>query len=300
VLSGITVTNSIHSLLASKLLHASLVVIAQTTSDYSTTPAFAYAKWKRYGWSGIGAAIKAIGDWISSRAVAGAKVMICVSTPVASSLLDKGFSPKKIRISGNGVVLPNLSLDYTKKEFEAAFLGRIVWEKGIKDLLMAWLTVVTTIESARLCVIGSGDYLRDSMEFVREHRLTKNVVFTGFVSELEKYELLSKAKLFVFPSKSDEGWGMTIAEALSCGLPVIAFPDPVVLDVFGANACVVLLPDRRIDTLAKSITNLLGDDNKLEKLGHEARSSASRYSWDKIASLELEILKETVTVNDLD
>ena len=294
IVSGITVTNSVHSLFASKLLGAPIITIAQTISDYSNTPTRAYSKWKQFGWSGQAAAVKALGDWASSWASTFARALICVSQPVADAVIKAGFPSDRVRVTGNGVLLPLDLIAHPTKEFEATFLGRIVREKGIMELLQAWASVTKRMNDARLCVIGEGDFLENSEEFVEVHHLRRNVVFMGFVPERQKYSLLSKSKLLVFPSLSHEGWGMAITEALACGVPVVAFDNPVISNIFGANSAVVLVPNNDMDALAKTITHLLEDDDYLKNLGVEAKESAKQYDWDNIAQRELWIIEEVV------
>jgi len=56
----------------------------------------------------------------------------------------------------------------------------------------------------------------------------------GFVSEEEKLDLYSRAKVFIFPS-SREGFGIAVAEALFLGISVIAWKIPVFEDLYSNN-----------------------------------------------------------------
>jgi len=100
------------------------------------------------------------------------------------------------------------------------FLSRIHPKKGLLDLVEAWAAVRPV--GWRLVVAG-GDENGHRAEVERAGRdkgLADRFEFVGEVADDKKWELYSRAGLFVLPSKA-ENFGLVIAEALACGVPVI-------------------------------------------------------------------------------
>jgi glycosyltransferase involved in cell wall biosynthesis len=152
-----------------------------------------------------------------------AKGILCISPPVEEMLIRLGFPRRRVFSTSMGVDFDLIQKAKSReKSFEGVFLGRIDRHKGIEDLIHAWEIVAKELPRARLLVIGAGPFLGKAKELVRLARLENIVDFRGYVSGVEKFELLKSARLFVFPSFS-EGFGLAVAEAMACGIPVVCF-----------------------------------------------------------------------------
>ena len=133
-----------------------------------------------------------------------------------------GFN-QPVAIIPNGVDVPELipKLNNSKIKF-LTYLGRLHPEKGIENLLSAWALIYSDFKDWRLQIIGPTDnkyaeYLKD---YVVKANLM-NIEFLGPKYGQEKLEAYAKSDLYILPSPS-ENFGMTIAESLACGTPVIA------------------------------------------------------------------------------
>lgn len=76
---------------------------------------------------------------------------------------------------------------------------------------------------------------------IAEDRLEHNILIYGRCSDVKLYSLLKSSKVFIFPSFF-EGWGIVVAEALACGLPVVAYDIPAIRENFGSCKNVFLMP----------------------------------------------------------
>jgi glycosyltransferase involved in cell wall biosynthesis len=102
-------------------------------------------------------------------------------------------------------------------------LSRVVEYKGIHLLLKGFAEYCDVGDQTDLKIViaGDGDY-RDSLErLCIELDIVDKVVFTGRVSEEEKNILYQNAWAFSLLSYSGESFGITLVEAMSCGLPII-------------------------------------------------------------------------------
>jgi glycosyltransferase involved in cell wall biosynthesis len=129
----------------------------------------------------------------------------------------------------------------TKDPNLACFIGRMVSQKGIFDLLKIMAELARTHPEFRLVMVGTGPE-RDF--FVSEMQRLKlaNVQLAGFISEEEKIVLLKKSAFFFFPSY-EEGWGIALAEALYCDCRCFCYELPHYRSIFGDFPSYIRLGD---------------------------------------------------------
>lgn len=105
---------------------------------------------------------------------------------------------------------------------QVLFLSRIHEKKGIEYLLEAWAMLKDRFPGWNLVIAGNGEqqYIDSLHAVIERQQLTGSVSILPPVFGEEKHRLYRESALFVLPSYS-ENFGMVIAEALSCGVPVI-------------------------------------------------------------------------------
>jgi glycosyltransferase involved in cell wall biosynthesis len=155
-------------------------------------------------------------------------------------------------------------------------VGRYDYQKGFDRLIEAWRVVHGHFPDWKLKIIGDGES-RSELEMLVEKYNLDNVV------ELRKNtsNILSEyldASFFVLSSRY-EGLPMVILEAMSVGLPVVAFdckcgPKDIIMD--GKNG--FLVSEGNISDLAKRIMQLIEDSVSRKKMGEVARISSERFS----------------------
>lgn len=222
-----------------------------------------------------------------------AKTCIAVSQATADSI-KRNFKKSSVIITGNGVNLNRFkSIKDQAKLYDAAYFGRISKEKGIYTLLEAWKIVTTKTSSAKLILLGGIEKnikhtLRD---IVKKLELDQNVIFAGFVSDRQAVNMLSSSKIFVLPS-TEEGFGLTVAEAMAIGLPCILSDLPALKENFRSAA--VFVKPNDVEGLAQEISALLSDPEKRRKLEKIGKKIAQRFPWETVAEKELEVLKNVI------
>ena len=222
-----------------------------------------------------------------------AKACITVSQATANDI-RMNFNVRNLVVTGNGV---NLNIFRHAKSqakiCDAIYLGRISEEKGIPTLLEAWKIVIKKLPSAKLLLVGgTEENIRDKYgKIVEKLALDRNVTFTGFVSDQQAVSMLNSSKIFVLPS-TEEGFGLTVLEAMSVGLPCV-LSDLAALRENFLSAAVFVNP-KDIQGLAQAILGLLSDPEKCEKLREKGKVLAKRYSWDVVAKKEFEVFKSVI------
>jgi len=226
--------------------------------------------------------------------------ILCVSRTVRSLLIKCDVSPEKLWITGNGVNIYEIQATKPINEkFDCVFMGRIERAKGVNALLKAWIKIIKEYqENVSLLIIGDGTYLEHAKKIVVKNNIEKNVRFTGFLVGKEKYRYLKSARLFVYPSEGFEGWGLVVAEALACGLPVIAYEHPVLKEIFSDCQSVIFV-QHNIDALVSKIKELLADSEALDQLKKKALDCAKKFDWEAISDKELSILEFIVKLHNM-
>lgn len=154
-------------------------------------------------------------------------------------------------------------------------LGKGNWiRKRLHTLLRAIPLVVREYPDQEFVLLGEkGDGLSLVEHSVEQLGIEQNLIITGEVSEEKKMEYFQMSLMYVQPT-IHEGFGVAIAEAMSCGLPVITSDVGAVREVVG-DAGMYVDPDNP-EELAHKILFLLQSDDARNKIGSAARKRIVR------------------------
>jgi len=152
------------------------------------------------------------------------------------------------------------------------FLGRLEAAKGIYDLLDAVAALRADVPELRLACAGEGDRVGVA-RYAEQLGIRDAVKFTGWVGPSGKRALLEHAAVFALPSTS-EGLPVSLLEAMSAGVPVVATPVGGVPEAVqdGVSGLLVAPGDKL--GLERALRKLLADRALAARLGSAARESA--------------------------
>ena len=149
------------------------------------------------------------------------------------------------------------------------FIGLISQRKGIYDLVRALPEVIKAVPEARLVAAGPGE-IDAVRRCAREGGVADAVFLPGWVSGFDKLRLLEEAALYVLPSYT-EGMPLSILEAMSVALPVIATPVGGIPDVLRDGEDGYLIAPGSLGELSRRIIELLNNRALRERMGENAR-----------------------------
>lgn len=175
-----------------------------------------------------------------------------VSERIARGVVDR-FPHKKEQVdvlpiyvenNGQNGVTNGLRQKYAHFSFIALAVGRLEYEKNVKEALYIWKEVVGRYPNAGLIVVGTGREEKKLLDLAKTLGISKNVVFEGEQKMIGPYyqsaDILLSTSLY-------EGYGMVFVEAAMAGLLVVAHDVGVVSEVFkdGINAMICEVQDRQ-------------------------------------------------------
>jgi glycosyltransferase involved in cell wall biosynthesis len=205
---------------------------------------------------------------------------------VASTLARRGFEPLHtsmgVDVSSfrptNPAALPP----------RAAFVARMAHTKGVTDAVQAWAHVRKAVPSARLVMLGDGPERASAAALAERLAISEAIEWRGFVSQPEQIRaVLSESRLLLAPSY-EEGFGISVCEALAAAVPVVAYRLPVLDELFDSAYLGASTGD--VAGLAAHAVQVLADDSVAETMSRRGRATAERYDLARVADQELEAI----------
>ena len=193
-------------------------------------------------------------------------------------------------------------LRISKNDFVILFVGRLLPEKGIKELMEAIIHL--NRPDIKLLVIGSVKFALDikteySMKI--EQMCNENqekFIFTGYVENSQIYKYSDIADIQCVPSTCEEAAGLVVLEAMAKGLPTIVtksggMPEYVTED----TSIIVDKGEHLVENLEEAIIQLKNDTQKREKMGKAAKEHVKQYSEDHFYTEYCTVIKEILNEN---
>ena len=200
---------------------------------------------------------------------------------------------EKINVVPNGVNLnkfTGIDRDYSFRRKYAMdnekiilFMGRLVYEKGVQNLIAAMPKVLASYHDAKLVIAGKGGMLDELKAQADYLGISNKVYFAGYMNGKDVERMYKAADISVFPS-TYEPFGIVALEGMLAGNPV------VVSDVGGLNEIVehgvngMKSYAGNYNSIADSILTLLFDHKLCAEIAKNAKASVKeKYNWTKIA-----------------
>lgn len=206
-------------------------------------------------------------------------------------LSSMGIKASHITVVPHGVIIEHPTKRITKEKTNTVvFLGALAKDKGIEDALKVF-EILQSKGTYQFWIIGKGDsqYATHLKALAKKYGISKKTTFWGFVSQEEKFELLSRAHVMINPSIR-EGWGLVNIEANAMKTPVIAYPSAGLIDSVQNNKTGIIVSESTPDALATAVDVLMRDAKKLSVLQKGAFEWSTRFNWESSRKLSLSLL----------
>ena len=168
-------------------------------------------------------------------------------------------------------------------------VGRLSPEKGYLDLLKIYLDLKKKKCKWHLDIVGDGSERSRLEKFIKENNLENDVTLHGFKNSKEIEKLMQKSSIYVMTSYT-ESFGIVLLEAMSNGLPCLAFDSAEgAKEVITSGRDGYLIKHRNFKAMEKKILDLTKDIDMRKELGKNGRRKVKGYisdniceSWEKI------------------
>jgi glycosyltransferase involved in cell wall biosynthesis len=220
--------------------------------------------------------------------------VIAVSQAVSASMQQRGIPAAKLRVVFNGTLgSPRVR---PLKEYQPLPLHHpaittvagMYHRKGIAELIAAFSQIATQFPAAHLYLVGNGP---DRAEFEAQAQQTAvgdRIHFEGFQPEPQRYLLASD--VFVLASHKDPA-PLVILEAREAGCAIVASAVDGIPQGLDAGKAGILVPPKNASALAKELSELLENSEKMQFWQSQAQQNLQWLSVDRVS-------KETYTIYD--
>jgi glycosyltransferase involved in cell wall biosynthesis len=230
------------------------------------------------------------------------EIVICCSQYMQDEINTLFGRPRSdLRIIPNGVdpelftTLPdNPRFDIGEDDKIVFFLGRLVPEKGVWQLVQCFPKVLTKEPNAVLYIGGRGPLKVQLEKLCQELGIADRVIFTGFIAKQDRNYVYNRAQVAVFPSLY-EPFGIVALEAMATRTPVIVGNVGGLAEIVEHRVNGLKVTPGNVDELAEAIIELLNNAelaHRLQETGYETVKSV--YGWDVIAESTREVYREVI------
>jgi glycosyltransferase involved in cell wall biosynthesis len=220
---------------------------------------------------------------------------VAVSGRTKDELADLGVDPSHIAVIHNGTAPPLNGGEERSPHPTIVVLGRLVPHKRVEHAVDVVLRLRSRHPGLELRVVGHGWWADRIAAYAAEHDARDSVALLGFVPEDEKHRELARAWLALAPSVK-EGWGLSVVEAGSHGVPTVAY--------HGAGGLSESIEDGRTGLLAHDLASLtehtdrlLTDHDHRTRLGEAAKVHSTGFTWEATIGSWEDLLTRVVRGN---
>lgn len=209
---------------------------------------------------------------------------VIAQTEKAKEIYQSIYKHRNITVIGNPIREIAFAGDSVERENIVLMVGRLIKTKHQDKLIELFVRI--NQPGWKLVIVGYDHLKQNNMEklqaLVKELDAADKVVLAGKQYDVETYYL--KSKIFAFTSSS-EGFPNVIGEAMSAGLPVVAFdcvagPAEMIHD----NKNGFLIPLFDYDLFQQKLALLMSDDMLRETMGYTAKQSIQQFDVDSIGN----------------
>lgn len=203
-------------------------------------------------------------------------------TPKYRDSVKERFPDRKV------VCVPNIvpqqdeiaELEMEKGKYHIIHAGRLDLGNKRQDLLIrAFASVAEKFPDWEVYLWGDGKGKEKLKALIQKLHMENRVFLCGTTSQImTEYK---KSDLIVFPSKN-EGWGLALTEAMSCGLPAVGYKSCGAVNEIIEDGKTGYLVEDGVEPLAEAMRKLMGNQKLRVQMGQAAHESMKRFAPEKV------------------
>jgi|GEM_PF-1254496 len=210
------------------------------------------------------------------------------------SIIRKNIENINSTVIHNGVDLPGIKEtlkkkgNYTLEDDYALYIGKIEKYKGSE--------VLESILKSRkfdlpLVIIGEGNERNKLIETAEKNN--KRSVFLNWISNDDVLNIMNNAKFLLFPSIWEEPLSRVLLEAVSTGLPVVAYKSGGTPEIIEDDRNGFLVSSKK--DFVRKASKLLTDEDRLQRFSRESKKiAAGRFDQQKLTGKWINLYEQTI------
>lgn len=172
-------------------------------------------------------------------------------------------------------------------------VGRLSPEKGFKDLLKIFVLLHKEHPDWSLDIVGDGVEKDDLENFVKVHDLEKYVTLHGFRDKDYIDDLLHDSSIYLLTSFT-ESFGIVLIEAMSHGVPCIAFDSAEgARELIQSGKNGYLIKNRSYSAFLKKIDDLIKDKDVRKRIGEVSREGVKQYTCEVVSKQWIDLIEKS-------
>jgi glycosyltransferase involved in cell wall biosynthesis len=230
------------------------------------------------------------------------KHFVAVTEKAKEALVTEGISPDRISVIPAGIDCEKFKpaakkiqaikrLDIFSNATKILFVGRLVPEKGIFDLLNAFSMLLKNMQNVELLIVGSGSpKVRIEIDrLIAKLKIRLKIKFLGNIKYSDMPQFHNLSDIFCLPSFETKNWaeqfGYSMVEAMACGKPVVSTWTGSIPEVVKHRDTGILVEPNNPFALQAALEELLFNKAEREKMGRNGRKWVlQKFEANKIAS----------------
>lgn len=207
--------------------------------------------------------------------------IIAISSYIKNKVLETGY--KNVEVVYNGIDLEHYSIDnkYNPNKKTILYVGRIVKEKGLIELLKAFSLIKNN--SLELVIIGDYDqnayknknFLQNYKKLIKKDNRIKTI---GYIDNDNLVNYYSKAYIGIIPTIIEEALSLSAIEMIASGLPVIATNSGGLVEVIDETVGIVIDKNNLIENIKNSLEQIVSNPHKRNQLSSNCRKKTIQFS----------------------
>jgi glycosyltransferase involved in cell wall biosynthesis len=176
------------------------------------------------------------------------------------------------------------------------YVGRILYEKGINDVIDAFPRILKKHKTV-LIVVGDGSELKAIKDKVAQYNLINDVILTEkFIPEQETVQYYSNSDVLVFPTFAAEGFPMALFNSVAAGMAVVTTPIRAAKDYLKDPENCLWVEPQNTDSVFNALDKLLTEEKTMKQMRENNKRKADIFSKEYI-SKELVLVMKNVMLN---
>ena len=206
---------------------------------------------------------------------------------LVSKDLRKFYRREMLKSKCRCICIPNVIENIPKrcaslKNNKLISVGRLSPEKGYMDLLRIFSIISKKHKDWTLDIIGDGSEKEKLQKFIDKNKLEDKVILHGFQNKKYIDKMLSQSSIYVMTSHT-ESFGIVLIEAMSHGVPCIAFSSAEgAKEIITSGKNGYLIKNRNFTAMIKKIEDLMKKEDVRKSMGKQARLSVKKYTSDVV------------------